>query len=94
MVIILLERVSPSLRGDLTKWLLELKAGIFVGRVSAIVRERLWSRACRGIGEGGCILVHSTDNEQGFEVRFCGSPGRTIRDFEGIQLVEQPLSQS
>ena len=91
MVIILLERVSPSLRGELTRWLLELKDGVFVGRISAMVRERLWARVCRGMGNGGGILVHNADNEQGFEVRFSGTPLRVLRDFEGIQLVQQPL---
>ena len=93
-MIILLERVSPSLRGELTRWLLELRAGVFVGIVSAMVRDRLWIRACRGVGEGGGILVHSADNEQGFEVRFCGTSGRSVRDFEGIHLIQQPLNQS
>ena len=94
MVVILLERVTPSLRGELTRWLLELKAGVFVGRVSAMVRERLWRRVSSRMANGGGILVHSADNEQGFEVRFCGNPGRTIRDFEGIQLVQNKQVQS
>ncbi len=94
MVIILLERVTPSLRGELTRWLLELKAGVFVGRVSAMVRERLWRRVCSRMANGGGILVHSADNEQGFEVRFHGNPSRTIRDFEGIQLVQNKQVQS
>ena len=94
MVIILLERVTPSLRGELTRWLLELKAGVFVGRVSAMVRERLWRRVCSRLANGGGILVHSADNEQGFEVRFHGNPSRTIRDFEGIQLIQNKRVQS
>ena len=94
MVIILLERVIPSLRGELTRWLLELKAGVFVGKVSAMVRERLWRRVCSRMANGGGILVHSADNEQGFEVRFHGNPSRTIRDFEGIQLVQNKQVQS
>lgn len=94
MVIILLERVTPSLRGELTRWLLELKAGVFVGRVSAMVRERLWRRVCGRMANGGGILVHSADNEQGFEVRFHGNPSRTVRDFEGIQLVQNKQVQS
>ncbi len=93
MVVIMLERVSQSLRGELTKWLLELKAGVFVGRVSAMVRERLWARACKAMGKGGGIMVHSADNEQGFELRFWGTPGRSVRDFEGLQLVQQPQGQ-
>lgn len=94
MVIILLERVTPSLRGELTRWLLELKAGVFVGKVSAMVRERLWGRVCSRMANGGGFLVHSADNEQGFEVRFYGNPSRTIRDFEGIQLVQNKQVQS
>lgn len=90
MVVMVLERVPPSLRGDLTKWLLELKAGVFVGRVSAMVRDRLWAKACASIGDGGGMLVHSADNEQGFALQFCGSPGRVVRDFEGLQLVLEP----
>ena len=42
-MIMIPERVPQSLRGELTRWLLELKAGVFVGRVSAMVRERLWA---------------------------------------------------
>ncbi len=41
MVVIILEKVPAGLRGELTRWLLELKAGVFVGKVSAMVRERL-----------------------------------------------------
>ncbi len=89
-MVMLLERVSPGLRGELTRWLLELKAGVFVGRVSAMVRERLWAKACETMGEGGGLLMHSADNEQGFELRFWGTPGRQVRDFEGLQLVQVP----
>ena len=53
MVILLLERVSPSLRGELTRWLLEPKAGVFVGNVSALVREKLWTKACKSVGDEG-----------------------------------------
>ena len=86
----ILERVPQSLRGELTRWLLELKAGVFVGRVSAMVRERLWAKACEAMGEGGGILVQTADDEQGFDLRFWGNPGRSVRDFEGIQLVQDP----
>ncbi len=52
MMVLVLERVPPSLRGELTRWLLELRAGVFVGTVSALVRERLWQLACERMGEG------------------------------------------
>ncbi|MBI4320950.1 MAG: type I-E CRISPR-associated endoribonuclease Cas2 [Chloroflexi bacterium] len=90
MVVIILEKVPKRLRGELTRWLLELKAGVFVGDVSAMVRDRLWEKACRERGEGGAILVHNTDNEQGFALRMHGDTGRLVEDFEGLSLVRLP----
>lgn len=85
-----IERVRPSLRGELTRWLLELKAGVFVGEVSAMVRDRLWEKVCEAAEGGGAILVHSADNEQGYALRIDGVTGRVIEDFEGLTLVRIP----
>ena len=86
-MVLILERVPPGLRGELTRWLLEPQAGVFVGRVSAMVRERLWEKACAQAREGGCVIIHSSDNEQGFKVRTRGRTARSIQDFEGLFLV-------
>lgn len=57
MVVLVLERVPVSLRGELTRWLLEVRAGVFVGDVSAMVREKLWElveeKAREGRGAAG-----------------------------------------
>lgn len=90
MIVLVLERVSPSLRGELTRWLLEARAGVFVGNVSAEVRQRLWERACKGRGTGSGVLMHRAATEQGFAVHVCGEPGREIVDFEGLTLVRTP----
>ncbi len=90
MVVLILERVPPGLRGELTRWFLEPKAGVFVGRVSAMVRERLWEKACSEAREGGCLIIHSSDNEQGFKVRSWGRTARSIQDFDGLFLVRVP----
>jgi CRISPR-associated protein Cas2 len=87
MIVLVLERVPTSLRGELTRWLLELRAGVFVGTVSALVRDRLWELACEKMGGGAGILVHSASNEQGFAIRFWGATTRTIEDFDGLTLV-------
>lgn len=65
MIVLILESVSPSLRGEITKWLLEPLAGVFVGKVSGAVRELLWEKVCKESGEGGCTLIQSAANEQG-----------------------------
>ena len=87
MVLMVLERVPTSLRGELTRWMLELRAGVFVGNLSAMVRERLWEKACWNLRGGAGILVHTSDNEQGFAIQFWGTPSREIIDFEGLSLV-------
>ncbi len=87
MVVLILERVPRSLRGELSRWFLEPKAGVFVGRVSAMVRDRIWEKACRQAKDGGCLMIHTTNNEQGFKMLTWGRTTRTIEDFEGLYLV-------
>ncbi len=87
MVILIVERAPPGLRGELTRWFLEPKAGVFVGRVSGMVRDRLWDKACDNAGEGGCVMIHTSNNEQGYRIRSYGKTARCIEDFEGLFLV-------
>lgn len=89
MMLIVLERVPVGLRGELTRWLLELHAGVFVGRVSAMVREKLWELTCSRIKEGAGFLVYNSDTEQGFTIRTYGITNRRVKDFEGLLLVTQ-----
>jgi CRISPR-associated protein Cas2 len=70
--------------------MLELKAGVFVGDMSALVRDMLWQMVCQRVGEGGAILVYSTNAEQGFDWRYWGIPSRVLEDFEGLKLVRTP----
>ena len=91
MVVLILEKVPVGLRGLLSRWMLEVKAGVFVGRCSAMVREQLWLQATgRARGWSGIIMAYSADNEQGFAVRLFGETSRMVEDFEGIQLVRIP----
>jgi CRISPR-associated protein Cas2 len=90
MVVITLEKVPTSLRGELTRWLLEVKTGTFVGRVSAMVRDKLWELICTRNHGGGCLMVYNTNNEQGFALRTYGDTTRDLVDFEGITLIRVP----
>jgi CRISPR-associated protein Cas2 len=93
VVVIIVERAPPSLRGDLTRWMLEPQAGVFVGTVSALVRDKLWERVCQGVKGGAATLIHSSDGEQGFGVRLWGAATRSMEDFEGLWLVRVPENQ-
>ncbi len=85
-----LERVPQGLRGELTRWMLELKAGVFAGTLSAVVRERLWEKVCSEADDGGCFLIYNAANEQGFLIHACGSTSRIPEVFEGLQLIRIP----
>ncbi len=85
-MVMILEKVPPSLRGELTRWMLELKPGVFVGSMSALVRDKLWIKACRKADDGGCIMVHSSNTEQGFAMRIWGGCRRELVDFDGLTL--------
>jgi CRISPR-associated protein Cas2 len=87
MVVILLENVRTGLRGELSRWLFEVKAGVFVGRVSALVRDELWGMVGAQLGKGSAILLFPTNTEQGFDARTLGNPSRQLVDIEGVFLV-------
>ena len=87
MTIFVLERVSASLRGELTRWLLEPKTGVFVGRPSALVRDKLWEMICDKLKNGAGLLITQAANEQGFTIRSVGDTSRTVIDIEGLLLI-------
>jgi len=72
MVVMILEKVPTSLRGELTRWMLEASTGVFVGTMSALVRDLLWEKCTEKKRAGRCIQVYKTNNEQGFAIRMEG----------------------
>lgn len=90
MVVLIVESAPPSLRGELSKWMLEPKAGVFVGKVSALVRDLIYEKACREVESGGVILIYSTNNEQGYAIRSYGDTTRHVEEWEGLFLVRRP----
>lgn len=88
MVVIVLERVPPSLRGYLSRWMLEVQSGTYVGELGARVRESLWEEVCCHTGTGSAFIVYVSEDEQGFRCEFWGVPSRRLRDFDGLQLIE------
>lgn len=87
VVVMVLETVPVGLRGELTRWLIEPHLGVFVGHVSALVRERLWVKCCQGLRDGGVLQLWSTNNEQRYSMRAYGETKREIVDCEGLQLI-------
>ena len=87
MTVIVMDGAPESVRGELKRWFLELKPGVFVGRVTVRIRELLWKRICGTDRAAGAVMSFSAPTEQGFEMRMRGDPKRRVTDFEGSQLV-------
>lgn len=93
MVVLVLTACPVGLRGHLTRWLTEISAGVFVGQVTARVRELMWLRVLELCKDGKAILVYSADNEQGMEVRFHRHDW-VPEDFDGLWLMRRPAEQA
>ncbi len=90
MMVLILERVPRGLRGELSRWVIEPRAGVFVGNVSAKVRDKLWETICQESSGGSAVLLYSTNNEQGYSFRLWGEPSYYPEEFEGLLLVRRP----
>jgi CRISPR-associated protein Cas2 len=91
MIVMLLEKVPLRLRGELTRWLIEPRSGVFVGHINAMVRDKLWEKCCKARGAGGVVQLWSTNTEQHFAMRMSGETSRRIVEVEGLQLIQIPL---
>jgi CRISPR-associated protein Cas2 len=87
MVVIATTAVPDHLRGALSRWTSEVVTGIFVGSVSARVRDELWRAVTEVIGDGAAILAHPAATEQGYTIRTAGARRRVPIDFDGLTLV-------
>lgn len=89
MVVIVLTACPEGLRGDLTRWLLEVSAGVFVGHVTARVRQLLWTRVVQHSRDGRALMVYSRRGDQrlGFKVH---GHHWTPADYDGVLLMRRP----
>lgn len=87
MTVFAVDAAPPAVRGELTRWFLEIKPGVFVGTVNARIRRLLWERIIQSQECRGAVMLYSTNTEQGFAAETHGMPRRRIVDMEGILLV-------
>lgn len=87
MLVIVVENAPPRLRGRLAIWLLEVRAGVYVGNVGRRLREMLWDNVEKGIDEGNAVMAWSTNTESGFDFMTLGPSRRFPVELDGIKLV-------
>ena len=89
------ENIPPRLRGRLAIWLLEVRAGVYIGDVSRRTREMLWEQLEAGHEDGNVVMAWASNNESGYEFQTLGPNRRTPIDYDGLRLVAfHPLEKA
>ena len=96
MMVLILHKVRPSMRGRLTRWLIQPQSGVYVGHPSARIRDRIWEMVCEEVDSkgGSAILIHPEAVEQGCRILTHGKTPKTMVDFEGLVLPKTPISEA
>lgn len=92
MIVLSVSLCPEAFRGDLTKWLVEIDTGVYVGNISARVRDELWKRICNNIENGRAIMVYNSNNVQGYEFKTHNTKWRPV-DFDGLTLLVHPIDK-
>ena len=87
MLVIVLENSPPRLRGRLAIWLLEIRAGVYVGNYSVKVRDYIWEQVKAGLEEGNAVMAWRTNNEAGFDFVTLGTNRRIPIEIDGVKLI-------
>ena len=87
MLVIVVENAPPRLRGRLAIWLLEVRAGVYVGNLNRRIREMIWGQVEKGIEGGNAVMAWNTNTESGFDFLTLGQNRRIPVEMDGIKLV-------
>ncbi len=87
MLVIVVENVPPRLRGRLAVWLLEVRAGVYVGDLSRRVRDMIWHQVEEGLDMGNAVMMWRTNTESGFDFVTLGKNRRMPVEMDGLKLV-------
>lgn len=87
MLVIVVENAPPRLRGRLAIWLLEIRAGVYVGNYAAKIRDYIWAQVEVGIEDGNAVMAWRASNEAGFDFLTLGQNRRVPVEVDGAKLV-------
>jgi CRISPR-associated protein Cas2 len=87
MTVVVTETIPPRLRGRLAIWLLEVRAGVYIGDVSKRVREMIWQYIEADLGNGNIVMAWATNTESGFDFQTMGTNRRIPIEMDGLRLV-------
>ncbi|MCY1706651.1 MULTISPECIES: type I-E CRISPR-associated endoribonuclease Cas2e [Pannonibacter] len=87
MMVVVTNNAPPRLRGRLAVWLLEVRAGVYIGTYSARTREMIAEQVTLMIEDGDAVIAWAAPNDAGFDFQTCGRNRRMPVDFDGLKLV-------
>lgn len=87
MMVVVVENAPPRLRGRLAVWLLEVRAGVYLGNYTRRTREMIWDEVTSAIGDGNAVIAWASPSDAGFSFDTCGPNRRRPVDYDGFRLV-------
>ena len=97
MVVLVISNCSPQLRGTISRWMIEVDSGVYVGKLNQKVREALWNKVCKNIATGQASMIYSSNTEQGYSFLTHNTLRKPV-DYDGLNLIKKyfrpPAEQS
>lgn len=93
MILIDLEKASTKIHGLLSRRLLEVRPGVFVGAVSTRQADQLWLLVTES-APGAGLLVLAANTELGLRFKTCGEHRYQIENHDGLELVSLKKKQN
>ena len=91
MVIFSLTNAPIRTRGLLSRYCLEVRSGLFVGRLDKRMRHKLWQAVLDdATARTSAVMAWSQPTAQGYAFQSHGPATRRPVRYDGLWLVEQP----
>lgn len=86
MMILVVERASPKIRGYLSSWCLQVATGVYVANLPHAIREKIWAQleAWAPPHMAAVLVWTRSDTEQGLRFLLLGRPRRRLLEVEGL----------
>lgn len=89
MTTLIANDTPPAIRGLLKRWFIEPKPNVFVGSINRRTRDKTIEYIRRNAPDMGLLMIASSRNCQGFEMRQWGETDRRIVEMDGLQMIAE-----
>lgn len=91
MTVIVLHNYPPALAGKVSRWMMQISAGVFVGQLTARGRDKVVNLLSTHTNGVDGVMCCTDDSIQGLRVTKFGNPTYSLEDFDGVALIVKPL---